>query len=45
MKIWHEEVFGPVVVAIPFDTEEEAVRLANDSPYGLAGGSLYSAIL
>ena len=35
-EIWKEEVFGPVVVAIPFKTEEEAVQLANDSPYGLA---------
>lgn len=37
MSIWHDEVFGPVVVAISFDTEEEAIALANDSPYGLAG--------
>ena len=35
-EIWKEEVFGPVVVAIPFKTEEEAIKLANDSPYGLA---------
>ena len=34
--IWREEVFGPVVVAQTFKTEEEAVLLANDSPYGLA---------
>lgn len=34
--IWREEVFGPVVVAVPFETEEEAIHLANDSPYGLA---------
>jgi acyl-CoA reductase-like NAD-dependent aldehyde dehydrogenase len=32
-----EEIFGPVAVAIPFDDEEEAVRIANDSEYGLAG--------
>lgn len=32
-----EEIFGPVVVAIPFDTEEDAVRIANDSRFGLAG--------
>ncbi|UXS03800.1 aldehyde dehydrogenase family protein [Agrobacterium tumefaciens] len=32
-----EEVFGPVVGVTPFDTEEEAIALANDNPYGLAG--------
>jgi aminomuconate-semialdehyde/2-hydroxymuconate-6-semialdehyde dehydrogenase len=32
-----EEIFGPVEVVIPFDTEDEALRLANASPYGLAG--------
>ena len=36
MEIWREEVFGPVVVAVPFNSEQEAVQLANDSPYGLA---------
>jgi len=35
MRIAREEIFGPVVVVIPFDGEEEAVRLANDSDYGL----------
>ncbi|MEQ8589621.1 MAG: aldehyde dehydrogenase family protein [Roseitalea porphyridii] len=35
--IWREEIFGPVVCVNPFDTEEEALTLANDSPYGLAG--------
>lgn len=35
MSIAREEVFGPVLVIIPFDTEDEAVRIANDSPYGL----------
>jgi acyl-CoA reductase-like NAD-dependent aldehyde dehydrogenase len=37
MRIAREEVFGPVVAVIPFDTEEEAVRLANATPYGLSG--------
>jgi aldehyde dehydrogenase (NAD+) len=36
MRIAREEVFGPVLVMIPFDTEEEAIRIANDTPYGLA---------
>ncbi|WP_109529333.1 aldehyde dehydrogenase family protein [Nocardia aurea] len=33
-----EEIFGPVLTVQPFDTEEEAIRLANDTPYGLAAG-------
>jgi acyl-CoA reductase-like NAD-dependent aldehyde dehydrogenase len=37
MRIAREEIFGPVVSIIPFDTEEEALRLANATPYGLAG--------
>lgn len=37
MRIAREEVFGPVVVAIPFDTEAEAIAIANDSEFGLAG--------
>ncbi len=38
MKIVREEIFGPVLVVQLFETEEEAVRLANDTIYGLAGG-------
>jgi aldehyde dehydrogenase (NAD+) len=38
MRVAREEIFGPVLVIIPFDTEEEVVRLANDSEYGLAAG-------
>lgn len=36
MTIAREEIFGPVVSIIPYDTEEEAIRIANDTPYGLA---------
>ncbi|KAK7949337.1 aldehyde dehydrogenase [Apiospora aurea] len=36
MKIFHEEIFGPVLAVTAFDTEDEAVALANDSAYGLA---------
>jgi phenylacetaldehyde dehydrogenase len=36
MRIVQEEIFGPVLVAIPFDTEEQAITLANDNIYGLA---------
>src|SRR5271170_3068091 len=38
MRIAQEEVFGPVLSIIPFDTEDEAVRIANDTIYGLAAG-------
>jgi aldehyde dehydrogenase (NAD+) len=38
MVISREEIFGPVVPIIPFDTEEDAVRMANDTPFGLASG-------
>jgi acyl-CoA reductase-like NAD-dependent aldehyde dehydrogenase len=37
-RIAREEIFGPVLSVIPFETEEQAVALANDSVYGLAGG-------
>jgi aldehyde dehydrogenase (NAD+) len=37
MTIAREEIFGPVLTMIPYDTEEEAIRIANDTPYGLAG--------
>jgi acyl-CoA reductase-like NAD-dependent aldehyde dehydrogenase len=37
MTVSREEIFGPVVSVIPFDSEEEAVRIANDTPYGLSG--------
>lgn len=38
MRIVDEEIFGPVLAVIPFDTEEEAIQMANDTEYGLAGG-------
>jgi acyl-CoA reductase-like NAD-dependent aldehyde dehydrogenase len=38
MTIAQEEIFGPVLVIQPYEGEEDAVRIANDSPYGLAGG-------
>lgn len=38
MTIHQEEIFGPVLVIEPYDTEEEAVEIANDTIYGLAGG-------
>jgi acyl-CoA reductase-like NAD-dependent aldehyde dehydrogenase len=38
MTIAQEEIFGPVLVLIPYGDEDEAVRIANDSVYGLAGG-------
>ncbi len=37
MTIAQEEIFGPVLSIIPYDTEEEAVEIANDTVYGLAG--------
>lgn len=43
-KIWNEEIFGPVLCIADFETEEEAVRVANDSVYGLAA-AVFSADL
>ena len=44
MTIAQEEIFGPVLVVIPFEDDDDAVRIANDSVYGLAGG-VYSGSL
>jgi aldehyde dehydrogenase (NAD+) len=41
MRIAQEEIFGPVLAVIPFDSDEDAIRLANDSDYGL-GGAVYT---
>jgi aldehyde dehydrogenase (NAD+) len=38
MRIAQEEIFGPVLVVIPFDDDDDAVRIANESAYGLSGG-------
>ena len=47
MTIAREEIFGPVLCILPYDTEEEAIRIANDTPYGLSayvwGASLEEA--
>jgi acyl-CoA reductase-like NAD-dependent aldehyde dehydrogenase len=37
MRVWHEEVFGPIFPVVTFKTEEEAIALANDTLYGLGG--------
>ena len=37
MRIAREEIFGPVLVVIPYDDDEDAIRIANDSVYGLSG--------
>ncbi|WP_135456725.1 aldehyde dehydrogenase family protein [Mycobacterium sp. DL99] len=44
MTIAQEEIFGPVLVVIPYEDEDDAVRIANDSPYGLAGNVMSSSL-
>ena len=39
MPIWTDEIFGPVLTVTPFDTDDEAIALANDTPYGLAASA------
>jgi betaine-aldehyde dehydrogenase len=38
-ELWRDEVFGPVLVVVPFDDDDEAIRLANDTEYGLAASA------
>jgi acyl-CoA reductase-like NAD-dependent aldehyde dehydrogenase len=38
MAVSREEIFGPVLVIVPYDTEADAIRIANDTPYGLSAG-------
>ncbi|HMP55904.1 MAG TPA: aldehyde dehydrogenase family protein, partial [Novosphingobium sp.] len=38
MRIAQEEIFGPVLVVIPFEDDDDAIRIANESAYGLSGG-------
>ena len=44
MTIAQEEIFGPVLVVIPFEDDDDAVRLANDSRYGLSGGVVSASL-
>lgn len=44
MRIWKEEVFGPVMVIVPFKDDQEAVALANDCAFGL-GSNIFSRSL
>ncbi|MHB8335067.1 MAG: aldehyde dehydrogenase family protein [Acidimicrobiales bacterium] len=45
MSVAQKEAFGPVVVMIPYDDEDDAIRIANDSPYGLSGCVFTSDVL
>ena len=44
MTIAQEEIFGPVLVVIPYEDDDDAVRIANDSPYGLAGNVMSGSL-
>jgi len=44
MAIAQEEIFGPVLVVIPYENEEDAIRIANDSTYGLAGNVMSGSL-
>jgi len=42
--VFNEEIFGPVAVVVPFDTDEEAIELANDTEYGLSAAVISSNV-
>jgi acyl-CoA reductase-like NAD-dependent aldehyde dehydrogenase len=44
MAIAQEEIFGPVLAVISYDTEDDAIRIANESVYGLAGNVMSSSL-
>jgi len=44
MEIAREEIFGPVLSVLTFEDEEEAIQIANDTPYGLAAGVWTSSV-
>jgi len=44
MRAFHEEIFGPVAVLVPFDSDEEAIALANDTEYGLSAGIISRSV-
>jgi aldehyde dehydrogenase (NAD+) len=44
MTVAREEIFGPVVCLMPYDTEEQAIQIANSTDYGLHGGVLRPAL-
>ena len=45
MAVWRDEIFGPVTTVTPFDTEDEAIALANDTPYGLSASVITGDVL
>lgn len=45
MDVWRDEIFGPVTTVTPFDTEDEAIALANDTPYGLSASVITGDVM
>ena len=44
MQVWEQEIFGPIAALTAFDTDEEAIQMANDTPYGLSAAVLGSQV-